>query len=209
MPFMPHLSLIRLVTLLSQYGYEVLFPIAVFEGPAATMIAGALVATGELNGYTAFFVLVAADLVGDCFYYSLGRWGHTRFLEQIGKYLGLTEDRLKPLEISFRKHDWKLLLVGKTQALGSLVLYFAGAIRMSFPRFMVWNLLATAPKTILFEMVGFFLGQSILHSKKTLDEVTLITFGLALLLLVFYWLSQKYIERKFTDPADPADPAQP
>jgi membrane protein DedA with SNARE-associated domain len=197
---MPHLSLIRLVTLLSRYGYEVLFPIAVFEGPAATMIAGALVATGELNGVTAFLVLVLADLVGDGFYYSLGRWGHTRFLEQIGKYLGLTQDRLKPLEDSFRKHDWKLLLVGKTQALGSLVLYFAGAIRMDFARFMLWNIIATAPKTILFELVGYFLGQTILNSRKYIDEVTLVTFGLALLLLLLYWLSKKYIERKFTDP---------
>jgi membrane-associated protein len=200
MPFMPHLTLIRLITLLSRYGYEVLFPIAVFEGPAATMIAGALVATGEFNGVTAFIVLVVADLVGDAFYYSLGRWGHTRFLEQIGKYLGLTQDRLKPLEDSFRKHDWKLLLVGKTQALGSLVLYFAGAIRMDFMRFMAWNLAATAPKTILFELVGYFLGQTILHSRKYIDEVTMVTFGLALLLLLLYWLSKKYIERKLTDP---------
>ena len=197
---MPHLSLIRLVTLLSRYGYAVLFPIAVFEGPAATMIAGALVATGELDGVTAFLVLVGADLVGDAFYYSLGRWGHTRFLEQIGKYLGLTQDRLRPLEDSFRKHDWKLLLVGKTQALGSLVLYFAGAIKMSFVRFMAWNLLATGPKTILFELVGYFLGQTILHSRKYMDEVTIVTFGIALLLLLFYWLSKKYLEREFTDP---------
>ncbi len=65
MPFVPQLSLIRLITLLSQYGYEVLFPIAVFEGPAATMLAGALVATGQLDAYTTFAVLVAADLVGD------------------------------------------------------------------------------------------------------------------------------------------------
>jgi membrane protein DedA with SNARE-associated domain len=201
MPFMPHLSLIRLVTLLSQYGYEVLFPIAVFEGPAATMIAGALVATGELDAVTAFVVLVLADLVGDTFYYSVGRWGHTRFLEQIGKYLGLTQDRLRPLENSFRKHDWKLLLVGKTQALGSLVLYFAGAIRMSFTRFMAWNLLGTIPKTALFEMVGYFLGQTILHSRKYLDAVTILTFGVALLLLLIYWLSKKYLEREFTDPA--------
>jgi len=200
MPFVPQLSLIRLITLLSQYGYEVLFPIAVFEGPAATMLAGALVATGQLNGYTTFAVLIAADLVGDGAYYALGRWGHSRIIEQIGRRLGLTQDRLQPLEERFRKHDWKLLLVGKTQALGSLVLYFAGAIRMPFIRFMAWNLLATVPKTAVFELVGYFLGQTILRSRKYVDEVTLITFGGALLLLVFYWLSKRYVEKEFSGP---------
>jgi len=200
MPFVPQLSLIRLITLLSQYGYEVLFPIAVFEGPAATMLAGALVATGQLNGYTTFAVLIVADLVGDAAYYALGRWGHSRIIEQIGRRLGLTQDRLQPLEERFRKHDWKLLLVGKTQALGSLVLYFAGAIRMPFIRFMAWNLLATVPKTALFELVGYFLGQTILRSRKYVDEVTLITFGVALLLLVFYWLSKRYVEKEFSEP---------
>lgn len=194
------LSLIRLVTLLSQYGYEVLFPIAVFEGPAATMLAGALVATGQLDPYTTFAVLVAADLVGDGVYYALGRWGHSQIIEQIGRRLGLTHDRLQPLEARFRKHDWKLLLVGKTQALGSLVLYFAGAIKMPFARFMAWNLLATVPKTAVFELIGYFLGQTILRSRKYIDEVTMITFGVALLLLVLYWLSKRYVEKEFSGP---------
>ncbi len=197
---MPQLSLLRLVALLSQYGYEVLFPIAVFEGPAATLIAGALVATGQLNGYTAFGVLVVADLVGDAFYYALGRWGHSRVLEQLGKRLGLTPEKLAPLEERFRRHDWKLLLVGKTQALGSLVLYFAGAIKMPFGRFMAWNLLATGPKTALFELAGYFLGETILHSRKYIDEVTVVSFGVALLLLVLYWLYKKFLEKEFSDP---------
>ena len=199
MPFVPQLSLIRLITLLSQYGYEVLFPIAVFEGPAATMLAGALVATGQLDAYTTFAVLVAADLVGDAVYYSLGRWGHNHLIEQIGQRLGLTHDKLQPLEVRFKKHDWKLLLVGKTQALGSLVLYFAGAIRMPFLRFMAWNLLATFPKTALFEAAGYFLGQTILRSRKTMDEITLVTFGVALLLLALYWLSKRYVEKELSD----------
>ena len=90
--------------------------------------------------------------------------------------------------------------MGKTQALGSLVLYFAGAIRMPFARFMAWNLLATVPKTALFELVGYFLGQTILRSRKYIDEVTMITFGVALLLLVLYWLSKRYVEKEFGDP---------
>jgi len=201
MSFAPHLSLIKLVTLVSQYGYALLFPIAVFEGPAATLLAGALVGTGQLNAYTAFMVLVAADLVGDAFYYALGRWGHSQIIEQIGRRLGLTHDRLQPLEERFRRHDWKLLLVGKTQALGSLVLYFAGAIRMPFVRFMAWNLLATAPKTALFELAGYFLGQTILRSRKYVDIVTVVTFGVALLLLLLYWLSKRYVEKKLSGPA--------
>nr|MDQ2860784.1 hypothetical protein [Pseudomonadota bacterium] len=82
---MHHDLLSQIAPLVSQYGYAVLFPIAVVEGPAVTLVAGALVASGQFDGLLVFAMLVAADLVGDALYYSLGRWGHTPFLERLEK----------------------------------------------------------------------------------------------------------------------------
>lgn len=190
---MQHTLLTHVVPLLAQYGYWILLPIAVIEGPAMAMVAGALVAAGQLNGVTACLLLVVADLIGDAGYYGLGRFGHAPLIKRISKRLSLTPERLAPLEQRFRDNDWKLLMIGKTQALGSILLYFAGASRMSFVRYMALNLVGTFPKVVLFELVGYFIGQSILHSMRYIDYVTVTLFSAALLLLGLYWLVRRYL----------------
>ena len=190
---MPHGLLIHVLSLLARYGYAVLLPIAVVEGPGITIVAGAMVAAGELDAVTTFALLIAADLIGDAAYYAVGRFGHAPVMERIGRWLALTPERLVPLEQRFRDNDWKLLMIGKTQALGSLILYFAGVSRIPFLRFMGLNLAATVPKVLVFELAGFFLGESLLHSNRYIDLVTVGFFALALMLLVFYWLVRRVL----------------
>ena len=179
--------------LLSQYGYVILFPAGVVAGPAAYLVAGALIAGGALNAVLVTLMLVAADLVGDAAYYSLGRWGHGPLMDGLGRRLKMTPERLQPIEDRFRRNDWILILVGKSQAFGAVVLYAAGATRMNFVRFLWWNLVATIPKIILFELVGYFFGATVLRSQRSVDVITFVLFGTALVLLVAYWLSAKYL----------------
>ena len=173
-----------------------LFPIAVIEGPVAAIIAGALTASNEFNGVVVFVLLVVADLTGDTIYYSLGRWGHDKLLASIGKHVGLTRERISPLREGFKKNDWKLLIVGKTQAFGSVILYFAGAVQMSFGRFLFYNLLVTLPKILIFELIGYFFGESLIRSAKVLDYFSFITLGIAVALIATYWISKRYLERR-------------
>ncbi len=195
---MHHDLLSQLAPLVSQYGYAVLFPIAVVEGPAVTIVAGALVASGQFDGLLIFALLVAADLVGDALYYSLGRWGHTPFLERLEKRLALTQERFKPLEEGFRRHDWKFLLIGKTQPFGSVFLYFAGATKMPVIRYLLFNLLATVPKVLLFEGIGYFLGASIAHSMKYFDYLSFVLFGVAAILVYAYYRIRKYFTNEIS-----------
>jgi membrane-associated protein len=188
---MPHVLLLRAIPLIARYGYALLFPIAVVEGPAIAMIAGGLVAAGQLDGMVAGLLLVTADLVGDGAYYALGRFGHAPMLKRISRRLALTAERLRPLEQRFRDNAWKLLMIGKTQAIGSIILYFAGVSRMPFARYMALNLVGTVPKVVLFGAVGFFLGETVLHSTHYIDYVTVTLFGFAFLLLVLYWLIRR------------------
>ncbi|HEY2177308.1 MAG TPA: DedA family protein [Caulobacteraceae bacterium] len=201
---MPHVLLIRVIPLIARYGYAVLLPVAVIEGPATAAITGALVAAGQFDGVIACLLLVAADLVGDGLYYALGRYGHGPLFKRIDKWLRITPERLKKVENGFHAHDWKLIMLGKTQALGGLVLYFAGASRMSFVRYMAFNLIGTFPKVILFEMIGFFLGASILQtSSRRLDYVTFALFAMAMLLLGSYWLVRRRLSKDLAQDISP------
>ena len=192
---MPHVFVIRVIPLIARYGYAVLLPIAVIEGPTIAAITGALVALGQFDPVISCLLLVAADLVGDALYYCLGRFGHGPLFNWINKRLRITPERLRPLAQRFHDNDWKLIMIGKTQALGGIVLYFAGASRMSFARYMGFNLIGTFPKVILFELVGFalgyFLGASVLHSTRYVDFVTFGLAAIAALLLVTYWLVRR------------------
>ena len=190
---MPHVLPLQLITMLGHYGYWVLIPIAVIEGPAITMVAGALVAAGQMDGVTACVLLVLADLVGDLLYYALGRYGHGPLAGRISKWLKVTPEKLARLEQRFRANDWKLILIGKTQGLGSIILYFAGASRMPFGRYMALNLLGTVPKVIIFELIGYFLGLGVLSSAHYINYVTALMFGAAFILLGLYWVFRRYV----------------
>lgn len=193
---MHHFFLARLTLLLAHYGYVVLFPVAVAEGPAAAMIAGAFAASGEFDFLTAFGVLVLADITGDALYYVLGRYSHQRLTRGIGARLGLTEERLDQLREGFVANDWKLLLLGKTQALGAAILYFAGATRMSFGRFLAWNLVGTLPKVVIFELAGFFIGQGVIHTTRYADVLGIVSSIVALLLIAFYFMAKRFLEER-------------
>jgi membrane protein DedA with SNARE-associated domain len=188
-----------IVPMLARYGYAVLLPVAVVEGPAMAMIAGALVAAGELNGVSAWALLCIADLVGDAVYYGLGRYGHAPLLATISKRLSITPERLAPLERRFRENDWKLILIGKTQALGGVILYFAGASRMSFTRYMLLNLAGTGPKVLVFQTIGYFLWRGVLHSTHYVDYVTFVLFAVALVLLALYWFVRRNLWKDLID----------
>ncbi len=193
---MHHFFLARLIDLLAHYGYVVLFPIAVFEGPIAAMISGAFAASGEFDFLWVFLILVAGDLTGDVLYYSLGRFGHNAFFAGLRAKLGITDVREQPLREGFARHDWKLILLAKTQAFGSVILYLAGATRMRFERFLVWNFIGTVPKVLVFELVGFFFGQSIIHTTRYVDAIGLATLIMGIVLLGGYWLVKRYLEEK-------------
>ena len=193
------IPLTRIIAIMAHYGYALMLPIAVVEGPAMAIIAGALIAAGQMGAVTASMLLILADLVGDALYFGLGRYGHAPLLGQIGRRLALTPERLAPLEQRFRENDWKLLMIGKTQALGSIILYFAGASRMPFGRYMLLNLLGTVPKVVLFELVGYFLGQGLLHTTRYVDYITIALFGIAAVLLAIYFLVRRYLWRDLLD----------
>jgi membrane protein DedA with SNARE-associated domain len=195
---MHHDLLSQIGPLVSQYGMAVLFPVAIIEGPGVSVVAGALVASGQFGWLGVALLLIAADLMGDALYYSLGRWGHSPFLRRLERWLSLTEERFRPIEEGFRRHDWKILLIGKTQPFGSVILFFAGATKMPVGRYLMFNLLATVPKVALFEGAGYFLGASIAHSMRYFDYLTFILFGVGAILLYAYYRVRKYLKKEIS-----------
>lgn len=185
-------SLDNIIILLSTYKYFLLLPIATVEGPIISVIAGFLCSTGILNIAITYLILIMGDMLGDTFYYSIGRWGGRPFLRKWGHFFGLNETRLTKLDNHFKTHPGKTILIGKTQAVGAFFLVSAGISKMSYPLFMWYNFVGTLVKSMILLLIGYFAG----HAYKLIDQYIgfygiIITTLLAIIAITYYFI-RKY-----------------
>lgn len=144
---------------ISVYGYWLILPLSVVEGPILTVLAGVLVGSGHLDWRWVLALVVAGDLIGDMVFYAVGRWSWGP-LKRLGRRFGLTEKRAASLVDRMRHRGTRLLLIGKwTHAIGAVVLVAAGMARVRIVRFLAINLLATLPKSAVLLLVGSYAGQ--------------------------------------------------
>lgn len=180
------------LALLSTWGYAILLPLAIVEGPIVGIFAGFLVSLGQMNWLIVFLILFAGDLIGDVMYYYIGRWGHGAWATRLAAKFGMNQERLEKFDAAFHKHAIKILLINKTQALGSLTLYYAGAVRMPMFTFLWVNVVGTIPKVILFQVIGFYFGESYRNIDTYLGYAGWVTLAIPLVLLAGYWGFKRY-----------------
>lgn len=185
-----------LVQLLQANGLLLLFPLAVIEGPIVTVIAGWLARLGYFPLGWAVLILVVADLVGDSLLYGLGRAGPNVLPQKLRQVLGVTDARIALMAEHFSKQGGRTLIAAKlTHSFGFIVLVAAGASRMSFPAFLCFNLIGTIPKTLLFLLVGYAIGEAHVTIDHWIGRASLgiVILGIAIL-SIWYW-NKKRVRR--------------
>ncbi|TRZ64094.1 MAG: DedA family protein [Spirochaetia bacterium] len=189
--------LAQITTLLIQYKYFILFPVAVIEGPIATVIAGFLAATNYLDPYIAFSIIVSGDLVGDILAYAIGRWGREKLIIKWGYYLGVNSERLKKIEGHFERNTGKTLLLGKVlHGIGGTFLIAAGIAKVPILKFIWFNFLGTVPKSFILILIGFYFGYAISTIKSYLELIAAIFVGAGIIAILacLYFRKDKSIE---------------
>jgi len=182
-------SFAQLIALLTAYKYALLFPLAVIEGPIVTVLGAFLASMGYMNIFAVYAVVIVGDVVGDCFYYGVGRWGGKAFITRWGKHFGITSERVLRLEEHFKNHARKTLVIGKlTHAIGVVVLVAAGIARVSLWEFVVFNFLPTIPKSLVFLLVGYYFGQAYRQVGSALDLLSLAPILLVIVLVLVYFI---------------------
>ena len=185
-------SLDAVLAFVQAEGLWVLAPFAVMEGPIVTVIAAYLAKLGYLNVIAVYLVCVAGDLIGDTLLYTTGRFGTAALPERVARWLGLTEARQIALTDHFATKGGRTLLFGKwTHSAGMPILIAAGMARMGFVRFLGFNLLGTLPKTLLFVLIGYFLGAGYKMIDLYVYRGSEIMLGLAILITIGYFLRKR------------------
>lgn len=177
-------------SLLIHYGYFIYLPLAVIEGPIVTIVAGFLTSLGYFNALAIYILAILGDLIGDTLYYVLGRRGNEYLLAR-KKFLWINIEQLKKLKNHFDKHLGKTILLGKwTHAIGAPILIAAGMAQVSFKKYILFNIIGTAPKMLAFLIIGYYFGQAYKRIDAYFNYAAAIIFFIIILIAVIYFLAK-------------------
>lgn len=180
------MSGVALLALIQRFRYLTIVPLAALEGPLVMILTGYLVAHGEFDFFPAYLLLIVGDLVGDLVYYALGRAAHHPQIVRWRNWFGLSNKRISEIVERFGTVTGKTLLLGKTlHGLGTAVLISAGVTQMPLKEFIVYNLIGTIPKSLVFMLLGFFFGaafETINHYLRLGAEVGIVALVIAIII---------------------------
>ncbi len=190
------MDLATIQQLVQTHGLWLLAPVSVLEGPVVTVIAAYMASLGLLNLFAVYVVCVFGDLVGDGILYGLGRFGPRILPGRWQVRMGLKKSRRVGLAGHFRDSGGRTLIIGKlTHSAGAAVLVAAGAGKMPFGSFLLFNLLGTLPKTLLFVILGYMFG----YAYHTIDNYIFRVSMVFLLVIVIaggFWFYHRRIKQK-------------
>ncbi len=162
-------SLQSLNSLFHAYGYATIFTGILLESIGlplpgeSLMIAAAIYAatTHQLNIFLLVPAAAAGAIFGDQIGYFIGRWIGYRVLSRWGKKLGLTDERLQLGRFLFRKYGGGVVFLGRFVAiLRTFAALLAGANRMPWHTFLLWNALGGIGWTCLYGFGAYVLGDA-------------------------------------------------
>ncbi|GAB4242553.1 MAG: hypothetical protein Kow00129_01130 [Thermoleophilia bacterium] len=193
-------------TIAAQWGYLIVFTLAFLEtsafvgllvpGETVVLLAGAMAAEGVLDAQTLAAVVISAALLGDSAGYFLGRRFGREFLLRHERLFRLNHRRLAQADAYFARHGGKTVLFGRWVGfLRSLAPFLAGSARMSYPRFLFWDVLGASSWGLTLVALGYLAGRSYRLVESWLGRVSLFV----LLLLVAaagFWLLGRWMLRR-------------
>jgi membrane protein DedA with SNARE-associated domain len=182
---------------IQQYGYWILYPLMIIEGPLITLLAGGLSATGILNVWLVFLLSLLGDLSMDVILYYIGFFGNKRLRQRIAQRPKLESRRVK-LEKFFQKHGGKVVFFVKiSTGLAYITFITAGMIRLPLRRFIFFTLLGGIIWSGALVALGYFYGQLYLQISNHIRWAGVIVFSGAILTFLILTLLRKWKAKQF------------
>jgi membrane protein DedA with SNARE-associated domain/membrane-associated phospholipid phosphatase len=152
--------------LLATYGYEVVAFVILAEGagiplPGETilLLAGAWAGAGNLDLRGVILAAALGAIAGDNLGYAIGRKGGRALLERYGHLFRLGPGYLQRAEEFYARHGTKTVFLARFVAiLRTFSSLLAGANRMPYPRFVVWNAAGGALWAVVIGVLGSVFG---------------------------------------------------
>src|SRR2546425_11687289 len=170
-----------IASLLESYGYPLLFILVGLEslgiplpGETGLVTAAAFAALGHLSISAVIATAVAAAIIGDNGGYWIGREGGIALVRRYGRVLHLNESHLARAHSFFERHGPKTVFLGRFIALlRTWAAVLAGAARMPYGTFMLYNALGGVCWSVIFATLGFVFGRHLPLLKHYIGQASL------------------------------------
>jgi membrane protein DedA with SNARE-associated domain len=180
---------IRLLELISAYGYAFIFLGTFFEGELVVIAAGFLAKIGLVNFWWAMLFCFLGAVSGDNFWYVVGKYGGIQFLHKYGKFLGVNQERIDKAHRFFDKYGMGTVFIARfifgTRLTTSMV---AGSSKMPENKFLKANISGAIVWVGIVGSLGYLFGKSFkmiaLLVKRT-ETILLILAVLAIIIVIF------------------------
>jgi membrane-associated protein len=126
-------------------------------GDSLLFAAGALAALGSLDLWLLVVLLIGAAILGDSVNYWVGAWIGPRAFS--GNVRFLRTDYLERTRAFYEKHGGKTIILARfVPIIRTFAPFVAGVGAMSYPRFIVYNIIGAVLWVGLFVPLGYFFG---------------------------------------------------
>lgn len=183
----------EILDFLSVWGYFVILPLMIVEGPIVTIIAAMLASFGVLNAWVVLLFSIGGDIIGDVVLYWLGKsWG-MKFVDKFGRYFGITRELVLKMEKYFKGHGGKTIFAVKsTTGLCWATFVAAGIVRMDFKKFLGYSILGGIVWSGFLVAMGYFYGYMWQQIKQYIEWAGFLAIGLAIVTFILITLYKKY-----------------
>jgi undecaprenyl-diphosphatase len=183
---------------LGHWSYLVLFLGAALEssaflgflipGETIVILGGVLCSAGVLALWETLVIVTAGAIIGDSIGYELGRTLGRPWLERHGRLVGMHGGMLSRVDELFARHGGKAVLLGRFVGfLRAMAPFVAGASRMPYRTFLLYNALGALVWAPAFVLLGYFLGESWTVAEKWIGRVGLVLGVLVVIAAVVFF----------------------
>jgi membrane-associated protein len=142
-------------------------------GDSLLFAAGALAALGSLDLWLLVVLLIGAAILGDSVNYWVGAWIGPRAFS--GNVRFLRKDYLERTRAFYEKHGGKTIILARfVPIIRTFAPFVAGVGAMSYPRFIVYNIIGAVLWVGLFVPLGYFFG----NMPTVKDNFSLVIFAI-------------------------------
>ncbi|MFZ2188894.1 MAG: DedA family protein [Candidatus Moraniibacteriota bacterium] len=170
---------------LHQYGYWLMVPLMILEGPVVTVIAAMLASLGAFNVFLVLLFSILGDIIGDVALYGLGYRFGMGFVRHIGKYMGITEKLVLRMQEYFKKHGGKTIFAVKsTTGLCWATFTAAGIAKMDFKKFLKNSFYGGIVWSGFLVAMGYFYGYLWREIKQYIQWIGWAVFAVAIVSII-------------------------
>jgi membrane protein DedA with SNARE-associated domain len=186
------------------YGYWAVFFGVMLEnagvpvpGETILLIAGYFASTGKFHLGLVMLIAATGAVIGDNIGFAIGHHFGRSVLLRVGRFFFLTPKRFEYMENYFQQHGNKTILVARfITGLRVFAALLAGASKMPWRVFIVFNLAGAVLWSIVITTLGYLFGQSLPLLVKWVGRSGTILLVSAIVIGIVVWRVRKHRQNK-------------